>query len=640
MPNRPLSPTEIEHLEKRGCSAENWGLVTVPADFNPGNSLHYVDFAGSVQLGRLPATGAGLRFARLKNVTLGDNCRVENAGLEDVDLGNDVVVNNVQSITRTSRQPFAAGVPVNVLAEDGARSIPLWRELTAQIAHLLCHNKNQPVGEALRGIVAADLRAAAPARSQIGDRCRLLNIGGMDNVCLGDGVVVEGAVRLDNCFLEGEAVPVRIGSGVTARNCLFQSGSFAGGGADLQDCLIGEGVSLDHGFFASSCLFFANSDLALCEAVGAMVGPYSVSHHRATLVLTCQSSFNTFGSGSNASNHHFKLGPRHGGVLRRGTRCGSGSYLLWPADIGAFSTVLGRHIGHLDTSIFPFSLILEGRDYGASILIPGVNLFSIGLLRDENKWRRRDRRQGIAQPRDLVNCAVLSPYVMQAVDKGIALLRRSEIAQGDFRHGGAVIPEIRIQKAVEIYETAQTFFIGEVMLREVRSGSGGKADLAGFLRVVERCIAAETDVSGGVWRDWGGMLLSGYDAEEFEAEAVGGRFATAEDLRRRLQTIHADYGNRALVWAARRWWMENGRLEEELVRGFLERWRKAVEYRFEGQGRDLGKEFTREMMYGFGSEGRMSEAFRRVRGDAATDEFMRVAVGEKAELLRLADLGG
>ncbi len=637
MQTRTLSPAEIELLQARGCSAENWAGIAVPTDFNPGEAFHHVSFAGTVQLGSGGA-GGGVNFSRLKNVKLGQACRVENANLEEVDVGDRVWIEQVGCLGRRERLPFGNGTPVNVLAEDGARAIPLGRELTGQIAHLACHQKNHPVGDALRDLILHDAATLALPRSQIGDGCRLRRVGELDSVWLGPGVQVEGAAVLQNCYLEGGAVPARVGSGVNAQNCVFQAGSFTGGGVHLLDCLVGEGVVLDHNFYASSSLFFANSNMALGEAVGALVGPYTVSHHRASLVLTCQCSFNTFGSASNASNHHFKLGPRHGGILRRGTRCGSGSYLFWPTDIGAFSTVVGRHTGHLDTSIFPFSLLLEGRDYGASVLIPGANLFSIGLFRDERKWRRRDARQGLERPRDLVNCAVLSPYVMQAIDKGISLLRRSEIAQGDFRHGGAVIPERRIQKALAIYEAAVIFYVGECLLRTVWAESDGQGSVDAFLRTVERLTASEVDVSGGVWRDWGGMLLSGFDAEEFQEELTQGRYASVEELRRRLEGIHTGYERRAAIWAARRWWMEHGRLEEELVGDFLERWRKAVEFRFECQERDLGKEFTREMMYGFGIEGGMSEAFRRVRGDAGDNEFMRAAQAEREELLGLAAL--
>ena len=47
------------------------------------------------------------------------------------------------------------------------------------------------------------------------------------------------------------------------------------------------------------------------------------------------------GSGSNQSNHMYKLGPIHQGTLERGAKTTSDSYILWPARVGAFSLVMG-----------------------------------------------------------------------------------------------------------------------------------------------------------------------------------------------------------------------------------------------------------------------------------------------------------
>ena len=50
------------------------------------------------------------------------------------------------------------------------------------------------------------------------------------------------------------------------------------------------------------------------------------------------------GSGSNQSNHMYKLGPIHQGAMERGAKTTSDSYILWPARVGAFSLVMGRDV--------------------------------------------------------------------------------------------------------------------------------------------------------------------------------------------------------------------------------------------------------------------------------------------------------
>lgn len=50
----------------------------------------------------------------------------------------------------------------------------------------------------------------------------------------------------------------------------------------------------------------------------------------------------------------YKLGPIHQGAMERGAKTTSDSYILWPARVGAFSLVMGRHVNHADTSNLPF----------------------------------------------------------------------------------------------------------------------------------------------------------------------------------------------------------------------------------------------------------------------------------------------
>ena len=101
-----------------------------------------------------------------------------------------------------------------------------------------------------------------------------------------------------------------------------------------------------------------------------------MTHHKSTLLIAGMFSFMNAGSGSNQSNHMYKLGPIHQGTMERGAKTTSDSYILWPARVGAFSLVMGRHVNHADTSNLPFSYLIEQRN--TTYLVPGVNLRSVG----------------------------------------------------------------------------------------------------------------------------------------------------------------------------------------------------------------------------------------------------------------------
>jgi len=82
---------------------------------------------------------------------------------------------------------------------------------------------------------------------------------------------------------------------------------------------------------------------------------------------------------------------RHQGIMERGSKTGSGAYLLLPCRLGAFTVVMGKHYKNFDSSDFPFSYITEEK--GRSELTPAMNIFTVGTRRDSEKWASRDIRE-------------------------------------------------------------------------------------------------------------------------------------------------------------------------------------------------------------------------------------------------------
>ena len=99
----------------------------------------------------------------------------------------------------------------------------------------------------------------------------------------------------------------------------------------------------------------------------------------------------------------------------RGCKTGSNAYLVWPARVGAFSTVIGSHYLHFDTSSMPFSYLLEEK--GHTMLVPGTAIKSVGTVRDEQKWQQRDNRKD-PHKLDLIIFDAFSPYTVQNIISG------------------------------------------------------------------------------------------------------------------------------------------------------------------------------------------------------------------------------
>ena len=245
---------------------------------------------------------------------------------------------------------------------------------------------------------------------------------------MGAASVIEGVDRLENGSINSCAEePIYIGPGVSAEDFIVCCGSQVTDGAIISKCFVGQGTVLGKHYSAENSVFFANCGGFHGEACAVFAGPYTVTHHKSTLLIAGLFSFLNAGSGTNQSNHMYKLGPTHQGVVERGSKTGSDSYMLWPAKVGAFTVVMGRHYRNSDTSDLPFSYLIEHED--ESVLIPGVNLRSVGTVRDAKKWPRRDLRKG---PRnlDFINFKLLSPYTVQKMLNGCTILANLRATSG------------------------------------------------------------------------------------------------------------------------------------------------------------------------------------------------------------------
>ena len=96
---RPLTTEEIEVLKHNDCWAEDWTSVNVSEDFKP-NFMHRVMLYGEINIGSFNKNvevsqgfvkHSGINNATLRNVTIGDDCLIENVGnfINNYTIGDD-----------------------------------------------------------------------------------------------------------------------------------------------------------------------------------------------------------------------------------------------------------------------------------------------------------------------------------------------------------------------------------------------------------------------------------------------------------------------------------------------------------------------------------------------------------------------
>lgn len=585
---RLLSDEEIGILEENGCTAEDWTSLNVDYDFNPA-FIRNVRFYGTVNLGvfekNIEVTNgfmkhSGISNATLRNVTIGDNCLIENVGcyINNYVIGDECCICNVATMETTAEATFGEGNTISVLNEAGNGNVVLFRGLTANIAALMvAHPDDKDLSAALKTMARNDISQRLADRGTIGNRVRITNTTEITNTNIDDNCEVNGACRLSDCTLA--AAPddsVYIGLGVICENSIIADGSSVLNSAKVFNCYVGEACQITNGFTAESSLFFANTYMANGEACAAFCGPFSASHHKSSLLIGCMTSFYNAGSCTNFSNHAYKMGPVHYGTLERGSKTASGSHTLLPATIGAFSMCMGKISGHPDTRRLPFSYIIGiGRD---TVLVPGKNIATVGLYRDISKWPRRDVRMESAK-NTLINYDWLSPFTINEIMDGREELARLLRIQGEaaavYEYEGCKMSGKSLRRGLRLYDMAVELFIGEVLMSH---------DLD------DRCAAS----GAGGWSDLSGLLLPSSEVERVIEKIKLGIISTVNDLTEVFVAYNDMYGEYLWTFTVSliKYYLGKDELTEEDFELMRERGKAAREAWLDEIRRDAEKEFS------------------------------------------------
>lgn len=640
MDYRHLSSDEIGRLQAQECLAEDWQNVWVSPDFTT-EYVHQTRFSGEVKLGvfqdefELPGgikKHSRLRSVTLHNVTIGDNCLVENIQnyIANYNIGDNCFIENVDLMLVDGVSTFGNGIEVSVLNETGGREVPINDKLSAHMAYIMALYRHRPgLTARLKELADYYSQKYASDRGTIGNHVRIMNTGVIENLRIGDYANICGAYRLKNGSINSnEEAPVYIGHGVICDDFIVSSGSHIDDGAMLSRCFVGQACKLGHGYMASDSLFFSNCQGENGEACAIFAGPFTVTHHKSTLLIAGMFSFMNAGSGSNQSNHMYKLGPIHQGTLERGAKTTSDSYVLWPARIGAFSLVMGRHTGHCDTSNLPFSYLIEQQN--STYLVPGVNLRSVGTIRDAQKWPKRDKRTD-SNKLDFINYNLLSPYTVQKMFKGREILAELRHASGElseiYSYHNAKIKNSALNKGIKFYETAIHKFLGNSIIKRLE-GIDFRND-----EEIRARLRPDTAIGSGEWVDISGLIAPKSEIDGLLDGIENGTINRLKYINAEFERMHKNYYTYEWTWAYERIEEFYGVHPEEMtaadVINIVEKWKAAVVGLDHMVYEDAKKEFSLAAMTGFGADGSRREKkldFEQVRGDFESNSFVNAVL--------------
>lgn len=642
MKYRNLTSEEIKKLEAAGCVARNWSDVLTSASSLDPARIRGVNFIGPVRMGTfdkefsLPGNvvkPSGIRNATLSNVTVGDNCLIENVAnyISNYEIGEDSCIDNVDLMFVEGECTFGNGVEVSVMNETGGREVRIHEKLTAQVAYILTMYRHRPELTAQLNALADEFANSRRSTSgKIASNVIIRNTRYINGVNVGPYAVISGASRLRNgTIVSNASAPVCIGHGVIADDFIICSGSSVEDNTTVDRCFIGQSCHFGHGYSASDSLFFCNCVGENGEACAIFAGPFTVTHHKSTLLIAGMFSFMNAGSGSNQSNHLYKLGPIHQGILERGCKTASDSYILWPSRIGAFSLVMGRHATHSDTTNLPFSYLIEQQN--STFLAPAVSLRSVGTIRDAQKWPKRDGRKD-PDKLDNINYNLLSPFTVQKMLKGIQLLKNLQYSSGElsdvYSYHSTKIKNSSLTNGIRLYRVAVTKFLGNSIINRLGKLRPGASD-----QEIREALIPDTPHGSGFWVDLGGMIAPKALVEDLMNRIEKGEICGVEAINASLADIHRNYYSYEWTWAYDKYKDFFGIALETItvaeVISIVKMWKEAVIGLDKMLYEDARKEFNLASMTGFGADGSKEDKehdFEQVRGDFESNAFVKAVL--------------
>ena len=502
MEYRLITDGQREILQLRGCYAEDWNRVLVSDDFDT-EQLRNVRFEG--------------------DVTIGSNTKISDSTISNYHIGNNCIIDDVLRMECRHLSSFGEGVSVAAVNENGGRSALIYRDMTSQVAYLMTMMRNRPeMVSALETLVRARAEVHASTIGRVGDGSTIMGARFIREVLIEDNCTIEGSSHLENGTIGSHA---HVGIDVRARNFIIDNHARVDGASSIERAFVGENTVIDNGFTAIDTLMFANCHFENGEAASVFAGPFTVSHHKSSLLIAGIFSFFNAGSGTNQSNHLFKSGAVHQSVHQRGSKFGSSAYVMSPAIEGPYTVILGRHTRHHDTQDMPYSYLIE--EGGQSVLMPALSLRSYGTVRDIEKWKARDKR---TLKRDNICFEEFNPYIMGKMLRGVDILTR--LLEGNpeaksYNYNRTIIKATMAERGVKLYNSAIVASLGAML----EGGDYRKAK-----------------VDGSEWIDVAGEYMPLGVVEQIMSDIVT-ESLTLEQVVERFNTMMTNYKDMAAAYA-------------------------------------------------------------------------------------------
>ena len=287
-----------------------------------------------------------------------------------------------------------------------------------------------------------------------------------------------------------------------------------------------------------------------------------------------------------------------------------------------------RHYKNTDTSDLPFSYLIENKD--ESWIAPGVNLRSVGTIRDVMKWPKRDRRKD-PEKLDCINFNLLSPFTIKRMQKGLDILNSLKEISGEttevFAYRNTQISKSALEKGINLYEKAIYKFLGNSVISRLE-----KCNVQ-TLEELRECLKPRHEVGQGEWSDLAGLIAPKTEIHKLIKSIERQELVSLDGIEQEFRNLHNNYYEYEWIWASELLVEKTGKKIENLtiadIITLIGKWKESVIGLDEMLYEDAKKEFRMDSMTGFGMDGNKTTQkldFEKVRGSFESNDFVNEIV--------------
>jgi hypothetical protein len=259
-------------------------------------------------------------------------------------------------------------------------------------------------------------------------------------------------------------------------------------------------------------------------------------------------------------------------------------------------------------------------------LYPGVNLRSVGTVRDAQKWPKRDIRKD-PNKLDLIHFKLLSPYTVQKMLRGVEVLNTLQKTSGAtsnfYSYQSAKIKNSSLNHGLILYKLAINKFLGNTLISKIEH-----TQFKSFDELIQK-LKPESPYGTGEWLDLAGLFAPKSLVEKLLEEIESGTIDSLDAINQSFLTMYQQYAAYEWTWTMDiicKWWGKKcDTITLADIIGMIETWKKSVVDLDKMLYEDAKKEFTLIAKTGFGVDGDEEDKhrdFEMVRGEFEKNIFV------------------